>query len=405
MFKKKLSFGLVATGILLAVICFVLLGGKASAKDSLEAHTSIVGGERVSAPSWSVALFNGPPGQRSSMSRYVCSGTLVAPDVVLTAEHCLLFWKEKGLNVSAGADRLSGNYTVEVINKISTPLSYSGNQSFNWRDLALLKLKTPVLNVPIQLAPVSQSLQPKNIITKYGYGSDSSGDIPGYLKSMSGLVQSDINCYKALKKFIDFKNYSEFENFTCFTGYNKGATCYGDSGSPATANILGREVLIGVTESGDQTCGDFALSIDIGLDNAEVNNWVRSNTIYLSSGRYDPAYKGNFSSYERVGEVCSASPQLGVNKTKAGKRLKAAGCSVAWKKLKPTRKTYKANNNYVYSQGCWKNKFGNNRTGGKVWNRNAKIVTKTQIGYSRTIFALGTTLPISWTDCGKNPPR
>ena len=118
---RALRHGLAATvaaAVLTLPVMAQALGGKASApaSGSLLAHTVMVLGSRGSA----------------------CSGTLIAPDVVLTAGHCVEGSREIAI---AWIDR--GKPVLEPVTAAATHPQFSG---FNQRsiDLALLRLSKPM---------------------------------------------------------------------------------------------------------------------------------------------------------------------------------------------------------------------------------------------------------------------
>jgi hypothetical protein len=107
----------------------------------------IVGGEEapVGAWPWQAALVADP--NRVQATQF-CGGSLIEPDWVLTAAHCVEWWNEGTLYVVLGRHRLSSNDGVVVpVSEIIVHNDYDSNLSDY--DIALLRLATPSPQTPI----------------------------------------------------------------------------------------------------------------------------------------------------------------------------------------------------------------------------------------------------------------
>ena len=106
------------------------------------AQAHVIGGEnaRKGAWPWQIGLYR--------YGRFTCGGSLIAPDWVLTAAHCVHYYSAWALTVIVGDLHRTINDTTEKRHRVSLvkihPL-YSRSTINN--DVALLKLQTPaVLN-------------------------------------------------------------------------------------------------------------------------------------------------------------------------------------------------------------------------------------------------------------------
>ncbi|KAG3251085.1 hypothetical protein PI124_g4280 [Phytophthora idaei] len=92
----------------------------------------------------------------------VCSGTLTAPQVILTAAHCME-WSMVDVYVSLGSKHKSGGGSrksemIRVVEAFRYPLyNISNEYAVITRDVALLKLETPSKIQPEQFAAADGS--------------------------------------------------------------------------------------------------------------------------------------------------------------------------------------------------------------------------------------------------------
>lgn len=107
--------------------------------------SNIIGGNTVSSAPWAAAVFSG--------DSFVCSGTIISADYVLTATHCL----GGSLSVRVGSvSRTSGGSTS------------TASPSSSRYDLALLRLATPIATTYVTLSSAYPPVGSTNNI--YGWG-------------------------------------------------------------------------------------------------------------------------------------------------------------------------------------------------------------------------------------------
>jgi len=226
--------------------------------------TAIVGGENVPPGMWpdTVAVL-GDSG--------ACTGTLIAPDVVLTAGHCAQINPTQV--IAATTDYASsGGIRVNVVKTTAYP---------NWQtsyDVAVLVLATPVTSVPPRKVGTSctfKLFQPDTAVRLVGFGAtsmDGTAANTQLKQAMTAVTDPDCSsgngCNTAVAPGGEF----------IAGGTGTADSCYGDSGGPVYLETARGTVVVGAVSRGvansTTPCGGGG--IYVRTDN--LIEWIETTT-------------------------------------------------------------------------------------------------------------------------------
>ena len=332
-----------SAGVALAILGILLAGVRladASAPDSPSEpaqNSRIINGKVTSISDWpwQVGLLYGGSGSAEpATARYFCSGSLIAPDLVVTAGHCVADLRPnevKGLTVVAGRTFLNRTSTGELlpVSRAIMPLDSNGQRRYRSRggaaawDVALLKLTSPSASPPIAIAGASEttSWQPGRLVqtTGWGYTNAANPRVSNRLRVARQVILTASVCRR------DQGNVYETKTMICIGGPEGGSsTCSGDSGGPMVSPVGDGWRLVGLTSFGDLFCSGNVASVDNRTAGNAVRNWIREKAIQVSG--YDPVGEGG-----EIGPLprwCRVPGLQGRTKASARAALRAAGCSL-----------------------------------------------------------------------------
>ena len=254
--NRALLTGLMAATTVLAV---PLLPAAAAPQD---VTPLIVGGHDATEDySWMVSL--------QQQGQHFCGGSLIKPDWVVTAAHCVDGQSPEAINARIGSKDHSNGGTEAKVSKITVHPDYgSGNGT---ADIAVIRLAAPVDNAPVKLAAEAGQPEPSRII---GWGqttpNQGDGSIPQTLQELDTKVVDAQQCSAG---GID----GNTELCTASDTPNANA-CFGDSGGPQIKGTQGNWELIGVTSRLGGTTPQCAQDPSIYTNAVAYTDWINQNT-------------------------------------------------------------------------------------------------------------------------------
>lgn len=283
-----------ACAVLFALVALVASAPTSRADADSGAQASIIGGHPATIAEFpSLAYLEG----EDATGAFSCTGTVVAPRVVLTAGHCVE-------NLEAGTLYPAGSFAVATgvanlkqiqrsqVSEVEQAVVFPGFTSKRLHgDAGLLILTEPVVAPPLALATAADAAfygggTPIEIA---GWG-QTNPRVPGgpaQLQAGSSVVLAPGECKSKTKRYEP--DYATAQQ-VCAVDIpsKKSGACHGDSGGPAIAHRAdGTPVEIGIVSTGGPNCNLALPNIFTRVD--YVLPWVAGWVAAAETGAPPPA--------------------------------------------------------------------------------------------------------------------
>ncbi len=182
----------------------------------------------------------------SADGRPFCTGTLIAPRVVVTAAHCLppnLMFPADPITILFGNDTSAPDAAIDVVDSMAHP-EWTVDTVPNDIGVAALAETAPVPPVPMMRSPITADLLNRDVHV-LGFGITAVGEMDAGTKR-EGTTRL-----------------SSFDDFTIYLEPNPSGTCFGDSGGPSLLDVAGTELLAAVHSRSDCEAAFFEERIDV----------------------------------------------------------------------------------------------------------------------------------------------
>ncbi|CAK4651545.1 hypothetical protein LEN26_009909 [Aphanomyces euteiches] len=172
-----------------------------------------------------------------------CGGSLIAPNVVLTAAHCNVEINGAIKYAVIGSHYNGGTQYGETIAVKQQIVHPKYNKDTNTNDFAIFILASNSKQTPV---PVSFDTVGANVpIVVRGWGAtQENGDEPNALLELTINTLDNAKCANLLS------GYNVDNTMVCAGGQSGKDSCQGDSGGPLTIESNGQETLVGVVSWG-----------------------------------------------------------------------------------------------------------------------------------------------------------
>ena len=242
-------------------LCMALLTGLALTVGAASPASAITFGQRDGELHPQVGALLAELSPDSPGPELLCSGTLIAPRVFLTASHCTAYLEEQGIpahdvwvSFAPSFDEDSASTAGLIRGTYHTNPQFGSGGYNNPHDIAAVVLDSSPGITPARLPNVGLLSQLKasgalaeETFTAVGYGTVRESKTTG----PHALFFDGIRRY-ALQSFLSLQKAWLQLDMNPSTG--SGGTCYGDSGGPHFLGGTQSNLIVALTVSGDAVC-------------------------------------------------------------------------------------------------------------------------------------------------------
>lgn len=235
-----------------------------------------------------------------------CTGAVVAPNLVVTAKHCLMDKKDQKIQLYFGDDTTkpdAGLYRPIIDYDVRHPVDWT--MTFPSFDIAWVKfsggLPHPFKPLPVLSNP--KFLEKNMEVTQVGFG-DHNPDV--------GSVDAGQKLH-GKTRLHNYINNPRFFHILVFNGDEGQGSCHGDSGGPAYVKVRGEWFIAGVTNGFDIVLTpramvrtgdpDFPYNVDCA-QNQSLYSFVGAHGAWIEESSQTIIEKSSeFENYDRQKEI------------------------------------------------------------------------------------------------------
>jgi len=279
----------------------------------------------------------------SARNTFSCTGTVIAPRVVLTAAHCVEdlnlggFTAPSKYTVVTGRSNPSQTGSGNVLRVSETHVFPRFDPGTAHGDAALLVLASPTPAPPIPLAGEADAALYAGgagvRLAGWGLTSPNATVPPNGLRSTSNVVLDPSACKSGTRTY--YPPYSPaIQMCTTDPPDHRNGGCFGDSGGPVIAQRAdGSPVEIGIVSTGGPQCSTKVPNIFTRAD--LVSTWAAEWVAAIETGAPPPALKARL---PRLTEESAEGLVVGVLRTNLGTLfLRNRGLRGGCRRLAPVR--------------------------------------------------------------------